>query len=148
MVAARARHRSGERHRPWRVLLVDDDEDGRELCGEYLGTVGYEVLQAENGVEAIETAFRRKPDVVVMDLEMPVMGGLEAIRRLRADARTRAIPIVVLSANGDVDHAMVKRAGCDICLVKPCEPDDLEGVIRAVIDTTRIERAPRDQRRS
>ncbi len=124
---------SGEIHRPWRVLLVDDDDDCRELCGEYLRAAGYEVLQAENGLEGVEIANSRKPDLVVMDLEMPVMGGLEAIRRLRADVRTRAIHVIVLSANGDVDHAKVKRAGCDSCLVKPCALDDLEGVIRAAV---------------
>jgi DNA-binding response OmpR family regulator len=127
--------------RPPRVLLVDDDDDGRELCAEYLGAAGFEVLQAENGAKGVETAVRRRPDLVVMDLEMPVMDGLEAIRRLRGDASMRAVPVVVLSANGDVEHAEVKRAGCDVCLVKPCNPDDLEGVIRALLDAHRFESA-------
>jgi two-component system cell cycle response regulator DivK len=126
--------------RPERVLLADDDEDGRELCAEFLSLAGFEVLQAVNGAEAIQTAIRRRPDIVVMDLEMPIMGGLEAIRRLRGDARTRAIPVVVLSANGDVDYRMkVARAGGEMCLVKPCDPDELEGVIRALLDTSRPE---------
>ena len=135
---------SGVMPRPQRVLLVDDDNDTRALCAEHLGTAGFEVLQAANGAEAIAMAIQRKPDIVVMDLEMPVMGGLEAIQRLRGDDRTRAIPIVVLSANGDVDHAKVKRAGCDICLVKPCRLDDLEGVIRALLDMYPVELASRD----
>jgi two-component system cell cycle response regulator DivK len=130
--------------RPWRVLLVDDDADGRELCAEYLSIVGYEVLQAENGAEAIDTATQRNPDLVVMDLEMPVMGGLEALQRLRGDVRTRAIPVIILSANGDVDHARVKRAGSETCLVKPCDPDDLDGIIRAVIEAHGLEPVSRD----
>jgi CheY-like chemotaxis protein len=135
---------SGMMERPRRVLLVDDDDDSRELCAEYLGAAGFEVVQAENGAEGIETAIRRKPDLVVMDLEMPVMGGLEAIERLRDDARTRAIPVIVLGATGDVDHAKVMRAGCDTCLVKPCEPDDLEGIIRAVLDASQLAPAARE----
>ena len=120
--------------RPWRVLLVDDDGDSRELCADYLTGTGYEVLQAENGARAIELAIGRKPDVIVMDLEMPVMGGIEAIRRLGLDPRTRAIPVVVLSANGALDHAKVVPLGCNISLAKPCDPWDLEGIIRTLVD--------------
>jgi CheY-like chemotaxis protein len=86
-------------------------------------------LASRNGVEAIDAAIHREPDLIVMDLEMPVMGGLEAIRRLRVDERTRAIPVMVLSADGIVGHARAKRVGCNTCPVKPCDPDDLEGII-------------------
>ena len=127
--------------RPLSVLLVDDDGDGRELCAEYLAGAGFEVLQAENGAEAIETATWRRPDLVVMDLEMPVMVDSRPTKRLRCDPRTCAIPVIVLSANGDVNHAKAERAGCDTCLVKPCDADELEGVIRALLDTNRLERA-------
>jgi CheY-like chemotaxis protein len=120
--------------RPWRVLLVDDDVDIREMCAEYLTTAGYEVLQAENGAEAIDVAIDREPDVIVMDIEMPVMDGLEAVLRLGADGRTHAIPIIVLSANGVVEHAKAERVGCTVCLVKPCDPYDLEGIIRTLVE--------------
>jgi CheY-like chemotaxis protein len=120
--------------RPWRVLLVDDDVDIREMCAEYLTTGGYEVLQAENGAEAIDVAIDREPDVIVMDVEMPVMDGLEAVLRLEADARTHAIPVIVLSANGVVAHARAARVGCTVCLVKPCDPYDLEGIIRTLVE--------------
>jgi CheY-like chemotaxis protein len=102
-----------------------------------LEVVGFEVLQAKNGAEGIETAVRRRPDLVVMDLQMPVMDGLEVIERLRSDARTRTTPVIVLSGNGIVDHAKARRAGCDTCLDKPCWPEDLEGTIRALIDASR-----------
>jgi CheY-like chemotaxis protein len=125
--------------RPWRVLLVDDDVDIREMCAEYLTTAGYEVLQAENGAEAIDVAIDREPDVIVMDVEMPVMDGLEAIQRLGADARTHAIPVVVLSANGVVEHAKAERVGCTVCLVKPCDPYDLEGILRTLVGARRQE---------
>jgi two-component system cell cycle response regulator DivK len=127
--------------RPWRVLLVDDEVDVRELCTEYLTTAGYEVLQAENGAEAIDIAVGRQPDLIVMDVEMPVMDGLEATRRLGADARTRDIPVIVLSANGIVEHARAERLGCNVCLVKPCDPYDLEGIIRTLVESRRQEPA-------
>jgi len=120
--------------RPGRVLLVDDDADSRELYAYSLGGAGFEVLQAENGAIAVETAIRTRPDVVVMDLEMPVMGGLEAIRRLRANAVTRAIPVVVLSGNSVLDRATAKHAGCTEFLLKPCSAVELEGVVRAFLD--------------
>jgi CheY-like chemotaxis protein len=125
--------------RPWRVLLVDDDVDIREMCAEYMTTAGYEVLQAENGAEAIEVAIDRVPDVIVMDVEMPVMDGLEAVLRLEADPRTHGIPVIVLSANGVVEHAKAERVGCKVCLVKPCDPYDLEGIIRTVVESNRPE---------
>jgi CheY-like chemotaxis protein len=122
--------------RPWRVLLVDDEIDIREMFGEYLTTAGYEVLQAENGAEAIEVAIRRRPDVIVMDFEMPVMDGLEATQRLGADVRTHDIPVIVLSEHGVVEHARAERLGCRVCLVKPCDPYDLEGIIRTLVETS------------
>ena len=124
------------------MLLVDDEVDVREMCTEYLTTAGYEVLQAENGAEAVDIAVARQPDLIVMDIEMPVMDGLEATRRLGADARTRAIPVIVLSANGIVEHA---KAGAPrvqrVCLVKPCDPYDLEGIIRTLVESRRQEPA-------
>jgi CheY-like chemotaxis protein len=127
-------------------LLVDDDDDSRELCAEYLKGAGFEVVQTDNGIEAIGAAITRRPDLVVMDLEMPAMGGIEAIRTLKDDARTCGIPIIVLSATGDVDCARASRVGCETCLVKPCVPDELVGVIRAVIDTNRLNSQSRDSR--
>jgi two-component system, cell cycle response regulator DivK len=127
--------------RSWRVLLVDDEVDVREMCAEYLTTAGYEVLQAENGAEAIDVAIGRKPDVIVMDVEMPVMDGLQATQRLGADARTHGIPVIVLSANGVVEHAKAERLGCKVCLVKPCDPYDLEGIIRTLVEKSRQEPA-------
>jgi CheY-like chemotaxis protein len=127
--------------RLWRVLLADDNDDFREMCAEYLTTAGYDVLQAADGALAIDAAIRRMPDLIVMDLEMPVMGGLEAIQRLGIDARTRAIPVIVLSA--DIVTGRARRVGCSTCLVKPCSPEELERIIRARIDMNQLGRASR-----
>ncbi len=101
-------------------------------------------MQAENGAEGIEVALRRKPDLIIMDLEMPVMGGLEAISRLRLEQATQATPVVVLSANGIVDHARAKRVGSNACLAKPCDLDDLEGVVHVLIDSAQLEASERE----
>jgi two-component system, cell cycle response regulator DivK len=129
---------SGVLARPPCVLLVDDQDDSRELYAQHLARVGFEVLQAANATVGIEVACRRKPHLIVMDLEMPGMGGAEAIQRLRMDVRTRHIPVVVLSGKPAVDQEMIRRTGCFAYLVKPCSFDDLEGVIRAAVDAARV----------
>src|SRR5262245_25126762 len=117
------------------VLLVDDYPDARSMYSEYLTYSGFDVLQAANGVEALEQAFGARPDVILMDLSLPIMDGWEATRRLKADPRTAAIPVVALTSHalaGSSDGA--KKAGCDAFVTKPCLPDDLVKEIRKVLD--------------
>ena len=77
-----------------RVLLVDDYPDAREMYTEYLEFSGFEVVEAGNGMEALQRAVDTTPDIILMDLSLPVMDGWEATRRLKADKRTAAIPVV------------------------------------------------------
>ncbi|MBP7570427.1 MAG: response regulator [Acidobacteria bacterium] len=108
------------------VLLVDDDRDTLALYGLILETFGFRVVPAENGRTALEAAAEDPPDIVVTDLAMPVMDGVELCVRLRSDPSTRAIPILAVSGqawNGTDDQA--RRAGCDEVLLKPCLPDRL-----------------------
>jgi CheY-like chemotaxis protein len=108
------------------VLVVDDFEDNRAMYAEYLAFSGYRVEQASNGEEAVELARRLKPDVVVMDLSLPVMDGWEATRRLKADENTRHIPIIVLTGHALAGHSREARdAGCNAFLAKPCLPEKL-----------------------
>src|SRR5882672_8458159 len=79
------------------VLLVDDCQDTRELYAEYLELSGFDVKEAEDGIVAIDEAVRVRPDVIVMDMSLPRLDGREAARQLRADARTRNIPLVLIS---------------------------------------------------
>ena len=79
------------------VLLVDDCQDTRELYAEYLELSGFDVKEAEDGIVAIDEAVRMRPDVIVMDMSLPKMDGREAARQLRADERTRSIPLVMIS---------------------------------------------------
>jgi len=116
------------------VLLVDDYPDAREMYAEYLEFSGFEIIQAGNGVEAIERAQDSHPDVILMDLSLPVMDGWEATRRLKADERTKEIPVLAVTG-----HALTgvsndaKNAGCDGFITKPCLPEDLVAEIRKVL---------------
>jgi CheY-like chemotaxis protein len=120
-----------------RVLLVDDYPDAREMYMEYLEFCGFEVIEATNGMEAIQRAAEAHPDIILMDLSLPVMDGWEATRRLKADTRTGDIPVVALTG-----HALAgvsegaKRAGCDAFVTKPCLPEDLVREVKRVLDQT------------
>ena len=119
-----------------RVLLVDDYPDAREMYSEYLEFCGFEVVEAGNGMEALQRAADDNPDIILMDLSLPVMDGWEATRRLKADERTKAIPVLAVTG-----HALTgvsndaKNAGCDGFITKPCLPEDLVAEIRKVLGT-------------
>ena len=117
-----------------RVLVVDDYPDAREMYAEYLQFSGFDVIEAGNGMEAIERAADSAPDIILMDLSLPVMDGWEATRRLKADKATADIPIVALTGHalaGILEGA--KKAGCDAFVTKPCLPEDLVKEIRKVL---------------
>jgi len=126
--------RTEKTERP-RVLLVDDYPDAREMYTEYLEFSGFEVIGAGNGLEALQRAVDASPDIILMDLSLPVMDGWEATRRLNADNRTAAIPVVALTG-----HALAgisegaKKAGCYAFVTKPCLPEDLVREIRKILD--------------
>jgi two-component system, cell cycle response regulator DivK len=108
------------------VLVVDDFEDNRAMYAAYLTHSGYRVEQASNGEEAVEITRRLKPDVVVMDLSLPIMDGWEATRQLKAGEGTRHIPVIALTGHALAGHSRVAReAGCDAFLAKPCLPEKL-----------------------
>jgi two-component system, cell cycle response regulator DivK len=117
------------------VLLVDDYPDARDMYSEYLQFSGFDVVQAANGIEALERALEAAPDIILMDLALPVMDGWEATRRLKSDARTAGIPVVALTGHvlGDISDG-AKKAGCDAFVTKPCLPEDLVKEIRKVLE--------------
>ena len=119
-----------------RVLLVDDYDDAREMYAEYLKFSGFETLQAASGPEAVKRALESRPDIVVMDLSLPVMDGWEATRRLKADERTAGIPVLALSGHALTNLSQrAKQAGFDGFVAKPCLPVDLIAEIRKVLDS-------------
>src|SRR5438477_34928 len=120
-------------HKPC-VLVVEDYPDARQMYSEYLEYSGFDVLQATNGVEALQQAESGTCDLILMDLSLPVMDGWEATRRLKAVPRTSDIPIVALTGHalaGTSDGA--KHAGCDLFITKPCLPAALVKEIRRVL---------------
>jgi len=117
------------------VLLVDDYADARGMYAEFLEFSGFDVVQAVNGIEALERAVETPPDIILMDLSLPVLDGWEATRRLKADPRTADIPVVALTGHaltGISERA--RKAGCDAFVTKPCLPEDLVTEIRKVLD--------------
>jgi two-component system cell cycle response regulator DivK len=117
------------------VLIVDDVDHGREICAEYLEFRGFRVATAADGQEALDKAFALLPDVILMDLSLPILDGWEATRILKADERTRHIPVVALTAHALASaHDRAKEAGCDSVVTKPCLPKDLEAEVRRQLD--------------
>jgi two-component system, cell cycle response regulator DivK len=120
------------------ILVVDDYQDAREMYAEYLQFSGFRVAEARNGNEALEQAFSLMPDLILMDLSLPGMDGWEATRQLKADERTRNIPVVALTG-----HALAgasegaKKAGCDSFVTKPCLPDDLVVEVRRMLNVAK-----------
>ena len=114
------------------VLLVDDCQDTRELYAEYLELSGFDVKEADDGIVAIDEAVRVRPDVIVMDMSLPRLDGREAARQLRADARTRSIPLVIISGY-DADNLPKNDGLWDHYLGKPCPPEELVSVIGRLV---------------
>lgn len=120
------------------VLLVDDFADNRMMYAEILSFAGLRVAEATSGEEGLAGARELLPAAIVMDLSLPRMDGWETTRRLRADPRTRHIPVIALSGlDGGDDLRRAREAGCSAHLVKPCLPDDLVRKVLSVIDRPR-----------
>lgn len=116
------------------ILVVDDEEDILELVKYNLKKEGFDVNCAENGLEAIEKAKESIPDVIVMDIMMPEMDGIEASKKLREHARLRSIPILMLTARSDEsDQVQGLDAGADIYLTKPVSIPVLSSQIKALL---------------
>jgi len=125
------------RERPL-VVLVEDQDELRRLYTEHLMMSGFDVIEATNGAEAIAHTSSHAPDVVLMDLSLPVMDGWEATRRLKGDLQTAHIPVVALTAHdgsGELERATL--AGCDWFVPKPCPPDALIAEVRRVLTSDR-----------
>ena len=118
------------------ILLVEDQSELRQLYARQLSLCGYDVIEARDGAEAVAHTTASAPDVVLMDLSLPVMDGWEATRQLKTDGRTAHIPVVALTAHdgaGELQRAT--SAGCDWFVPKPCPPDALIAEVRRVLAT-------------
>lgn len=103
-----------------RVLVVEDQEDNRQILRDLLANAGYEMIEAQNGEEALIAVQSQNPDLILMDIQLPVLDGYEATRRIKAQPDLRHIPIIVVTSyalSGDEERA--RAAGCDAYVAKP-----------------------------
>lgn len=115
-------------------MIVEDDMANRTLFKFWLGTRGYRVVEAVNGREAIETAKQERPDLILMDLGLPVLDGFTTMRRIREIGELREVPIIVVSSFSEGDcGADATAAGCNEFVSKPVEFDRLEKLLRGFI---------------
>jgi len=117
-----------------RVLIIEDDKDILNLVAWHLKAADYEVLKAEDGVSGLETALREKPDLVVLDLMLPGMDGLDVCKTLKRNKETGAMPIIMLTARGEeADRIVGLELGADDYVVKPFSPRELVLRVQAVM---------------
>jgi CheY-like chemotaxis protein len=129
----RRRINTGPILRP-RVLIVDDHRETREMYAWCMRAAGWAVEEAADGEVTLSLAAAFKPDVIVIDLHLPLVDGLEATRRLRQDPNTEAITIVVCTGMEPVESELLARtAGCDEFVSKPCSPEDLRALLENLV---------------
>ncbi|MBT4482902.1 MAG: response regulator [Candidatus Latescibacteria bacterium] len=107
------------------ILIVEDDEMNMTLIRDLLQISGYSTLEAGDGKKAIEIAQEKKPDLILMDIHLPIMDGLEATRIIKSDETTRNIPVIALTASVmKSDKEKIYEAGCDSFISKPIEVNE------------------------
>jgi two-component system, cell cycle response regulator DivK len=118
---------------PPRVLVVEDFEDLRKLVAVYLSDRGYQVLEAKNGKAAIQTARTENPHLILLDIRLPDINGLEVVKELRQLSETKHVPIIGWSAEFGSQREMLRRAGVNHYLQKPTSLKELDSVIRRLL---------------
>jgi two-component system, cell cycle response regulator DivK len=114
-----------------RILAVEDQEDNMQILRDLLSSAGYEIIEAYDGEAGVRAAVAERPDLILMDIQLPLLDGYEATRRIKADPALRAIPIIVVTSyalSGDEEKA--RAAGCDAYVAKPYSPRALLAKIR------------------
>ena len=116
------------------ILVVEDNEANRDLVSRYLQMLDFRVLQAENGLQCLELARTQGPDLILMDMSLPILDGWEATRQVKANPATKAIPVIALTAHAMVqDKEKALAAGCDEFDTKPVELPRLLEKIKALL---------------
>jgi two-component system cell cycle response regulator DivK len=109
-----------------RILVIEDQEDNRQILRDLFANVGYDMIEAGDGREGVAVAARERPDLILMDIQLPIMDGYEATRRIKADPALKHVPIIAVTSyalSGDEGKAMA--AGCDAYITKPYSPRQL-----------------------
>ncbi|HTO85187.1 MAG TPA: response regulator [Methylomirabilota bacterium] len=117
-----------------RILVVEDHEDNRQILRDLLGSAGFEMLEAGDGESALRIAAAEQPDLILMDVQLPLLDGYEATRRLKSDPRLKAIPIIVVTSYAlSGEEVRARNAGCDAYVAKPYSPRQLLAKIRTYL---------------
>ena len=119
-----------------RILVVEDEEDNRQILRDLLATSGYEMVEAEDGEQALAAVDQHRPDLILMDIQLPIMDGYEATRRIRANPANKRIPIIAVTSYAlSGNESMALAAGCDAYVPKPYSPRELLAKIREFLLT-------------
>lgn len=114
-----------------RILVVEDTEDNRQIVRDLLTSVGYTLIEAVTGEEGVAFAAREIPDLILMDIQLPVLDGYEATRQIKANPALAHIPIIAVTSYAlSGDEAKTKAAGCDAYIAKPYSPRQLLAMVR------------------
>ena len=117
------------------ILVVEDQEDNRQILRDLLTSGGFDMIEAENGADAIAAAEANRPDLILMDIQLPILDGYEATRRIKADPATMDIPVIVVTSYAlSGDEAKARAAGGDDYVAKPFSPRALLAKIREHLD--------------
>ena len=114
---------------PKKILLAEDHTDIREMMATYLKLSGYEVIEAADGREALARALEHKPDAILIDIAMPVLNGIDSARAIRKNKELDQVPILCLTAFGDLYKERARNAGCDAILQKPIDFAELDALL-------------------
>jgi two-component system, cell cycle response regulator DivK len=117
-----------------RILVVEDTEDNRQILRDLLSSAGFELIEAIDGFEAVTMAERERPDLILMDIQLPGLGGFEATRRIRAIPELVKVPIIAVTSYAlSGDEAKTRAAGCDDYIAKPFSPRQLLAKVRELV---------------
>jgi two-component system, cell cycle response regulator DivK len=114
-----------------RIVVVEDQEDNRRILRDLLTHVGFQLVEAEDGAEGVAAAETHRPDLILMDIQMPIVDGYEATRQIKANPTLKSIPVIVVTSyalSGDEEKA--RAAGCDDYITKPYSPRQLLAKIK------------------
>ena len=114
-----------------RILVIEDNEDNRQIIRDLLDSLGYELIEAVDGEQGVAMAQSHRPDLILMDIQLPEMDGYEATRRIRAVPELKAVPVIAVTSYAlSGDEAKARDAGCDGYVAKPFSPRELLAKIR------------------
>jgi two-component system cell cycle response regulator DivK len=119
---------------PKKILVVEDAEDNRQILRDLLGMAGYDMVEAHDGAQGVAMAAEHRPDLILMDIQMPVMDGYEATRQIKANPELKAIPIMAVTSYAlSGDEQKTRDAGCDAYIAKPYSPRQMLAKVREIL---------------